>query len=185
MTLSQLFKEATLYTPPSTLAFDHVAKRPRKAISTGAQGTNHIEIHNHLSRDHNQRRSPPLDVQLGQRNMNADISHSDSDESTLISYPPISKVLTDLHAVMPLIDYPCFEEALVKNGVVYANSVLNINTDFFSTIVVLRFDGPFGPQWFSRVKVESRNKTKVGLSRAKSFGADLGGNKSNHSSSRQ
>ena len=67
--------------------------------------------------------------------MNANISHSDSDESTLISYPPISKVLTDLHVVMPLIDYPRFEEALVKNGMVYANSVLNINTDFFSTIV--------------------------------------------------
>ena len=41
----------------------------------------------------------------------------------------------DLHTVMPLIDYPHFEEVLVKNSMVYANSVLNINTDFFSTIV--------------------------------------------------
>ena len=33
----------------------------------------------------------------------------------------------------------------------------------------------------SRVRVESRNKTKVGLPRAKSFGADLEGNRSNRS----
>ena len=35
---------------------------------------------------------------------------------------------------------------------------------------MLRLDGPFGPQWFSRVKVAT---TKVGLSQAKSFGADF------------
>ena len=44
---------------------------------------------------------------------------------------------------------------------------------------MLWLDGPFGPQWFSRVEVAT---TMVGRSRAKSFGADLEGNKSfNHS----
>ena len=48
---------------------------------------------------------------------------------------------------------------------------------------MLRFDGPFGPQWsFVSSRVGSRNKTKVGLPLAKSFSADLGGNESNHSS---
>jgi hypothetical protein len=139
LTLSQLFKEATLYTPPSTLAFDRVAKKPCKAVS--AHETN-IEIHNHLGRDNNQHSPPPLGDQLGQRRINTnqlssviDLSHSDSDESELIRYPPISEVLADLHSAMPLTNYPRFEEALVNNGIVYANSVLNIGVEFFSTIV--------------------------------------------------
>jgi hypothetical protein len=139
LTFSQLFKEATLYTPPSTLAFDHIAKKPRKAVSS--HGTN-IEIHNHLGRDDNRHSPPPLGDQLGQRHVNTnqpsplvDVLHSDSDESELICYPPISDVLEDLHAAMPLINYPRFEEALVNNGIAYANSVLNMDTGFFSTIV--------------------------------------------------
>ena len=47
---------------------------------------------------------------------------------------------------------------------------------------MLRLDRPFGPQWsFVDSGVRSRNKTGVGLLLAKSFSADLGGNKSNHS----
>ena len=42
---------------------------------------------------------------------------------------------------------------------------------------VLQFDGLFGPQWCA-CQSQSRNNALVGLSRAKSFGADLGGNKS-------
>ena len=44
---------------------------------------------------------------------------------------------------------------------------------------VLRLDGPFGPQWFSRVEVATRLWLR--RSRAKSFSADLEGNQSNHS----
>ena len=36
---------------------------------------------------------------------------------------------------MLLINYPYFEGALVNNDIVYANSMLNINADDFSTIV--------------------------------------------------
>ena len=44
--------------------------------------------------------------------------------------------------------------------------------------VMLRLDGLGGPLWFSRVEVATRRGLQ--RSRAKSFGADLGGNKSNH-----
>jgi hypothetical protein len=130
LTPSQLFKEATIYMPPSALAFDHITKKPCKAAST--QGTN-IEIHNHLGRDNNP--PPHSDGQRCAPSSAFDISHRDSDDSELICYPPISEVLADLHSAMPLINYPCFEEALVNNSIVYANSVLNIGTEFFSTIV--------------------------------------------------
>jgi hypothetical protein len=126
-----------LHTPPSTLAFDRIAKRPRKEVS--AHRTN-IEIHNHLGRDSDH---TPLSDHLGQRHVNTnqspseviDLSYSDSDENELIHYPPISEVLTDLHTAMPLVNYPRFEEALVNNGIVYANSVHNISSEFFSTII--------------------------------------------------
>ena len=44
---------------------------------------------------------------------------------------------------------------------------------------MLRLDGPFGPQWCSRVEVATRRWLR--RSRAKSFNADLEGNESNHS----
>ena len=64
-----------------------------------------------------------------------ELTDSDHDDAPLLSYPPISQVLQDLHAVMPLLNYPQYEAALVSSGIIYVNSVAHIDRSFFVDII--------------------------------------------------
>lgn len=63
------------------------------------------------------------------------MTDGDFDDTPLLAYPPISQVLRGLHAVMPLLNYPQYEGALVSNGIIYVNSAAHIDRSFFVDVI--------------------------------------------------
>ncbi|KAF7966489.1 hypothetical protein HWV62_38126 [Athelia sp. TMB] len=124
-----LSKEATYGCPPESHAFDHVAKKPRKAAKSS--GTS-IEIHNHLGE------LLPLGDRRGQRRANTQRKPTPPptlEQDELVPYPTISEALAELHTTYPLLDYPRYEEALTDRHVLYVDAVNNVDPDYFSAIV--------------------------------------------------
>src|SRR5262245_53063032 len=53
----------------------------------------------------------------------------------LITYPPITEVLHEIHAVFPLLNMLQYESALLEHGVMYTNAVVHLDADFFMDII--------------------------------------------------
>lgn len=54
---------------------------------------------------------------------------------TLITYPPVSQVLREMHAAFPLLNMPQWEENLSHHGVMYVDAVVELPSDFFRDVV--------------------------------------------------
>ena len=52
-----------------------------------------------------------------------------------VKYPSSAEVLRDLHQFFPLLDYPSYGAEFIKNGIIYANTVLSLDTSYFVDIV--------------------------------------------------
>jgi len=134
LTVNQLLGDAMYTTPPSSLDFDHVQKKPRHAASASSSSA---PVHIHITND------IPLSDHGGQCRVNNDSSvtnrgHSISDsgdECDLITYPAITEVLRKIHAAFPLLNMPQYESILLEHGVMYANTVLDLDTDFFIDVI--------------------------------------------------
>ena len=137
LTVNQFLGDATYTTPPSALNFDHVPKKHRNATSESASlSTVPVPVHVHVTND-------ILSDHRGQCRLNdvgsvADPGHSISDsedEHDLITYPAITEVLYEIHAIFPLLNMPQYESILLEHGVVYANAVLDLDINFFTDII--------------------------------------------------
>jgi hypothetical protein len=137
-----MFGEATYMHPPSSKLYDHVSKRHCHQQNPSSTAP---PIHVHLPGLPFHECDTPLSDRAGQRCTNAkpltssssvvDLTLSSDDKTPLISYPLITDILHDLHEVMPLLNYPQYESALVANGVVYVNSISNISQEFFADVI--------------------------------------------------
>lgn len=125
----KLFNEATYQTPLSIKMFDHIPKKIRTVTPT-KMATPPINIYvsplgdvtrQYINNTSSQRRSAPA---------------CDPDtEEALVHYPVVADVLYDLDQIMPLLDYPQYVDAFSKNGVIYTNTVLGLDTSFFVDII--------------------------------------------------
>lgn len=146
-----MFKEATYENPPSAKDFDHVAKKRRRPNDTAATPPS---IHVHIP-DTAVLQAQTLCTPLANRTARRlnkpktlktpfiDLTADSDNDRPLISFPPISQALADLHVVMPLHNYPQYEMALISKGILYVNNTSSLAHSFFVDVVGLP-DGAVG-----------------------------------------
>ena len=147
----QMFKEATYENPPSAKEFDHVAKKRRRPNDTATTPPSiHVHIPDAAILQAHTLRMPlanrtarRLDKPQISKTPFIDLTADSDNDSPLISFPPISQALADLHVVMPLHNYPQYEPALISKGILYMNNTSSLAHSFFVDIVGLP-DGAVG-----------------------------------------
>ena len=61
----------------------------------------------------------------------------DDDDDSLIVYPAINSLLQDLHAVMPIVNFPQYHAAFVGHGIFYVDSIEDLSQEFLANEVGL------------------------------------------------
>lgn len=136
---SKLLAEATYEKPPEMAAFDHVPKKRRLSsanTSSASAAPTLPVIHVHI---------PPITKEAlsdtgGHRRANTSrgfattfLCHDEDDE--FIAYPPITDVLREMDATMPLLHMSQYKDSLLSHGVAYVNGVIGLSDEFFVDVV--------------------------------------------------
>ena len=103
------------------------------------------------------------------------ISYS-SDEDTASESLTISDILTELHARYPKLDFPQYEGLLAEKGIVYAESAMDFDKDFYFNLGIA--EGAVGS--FMKGIGKALHRKKKGKKSAK---VDSKGNKQNRAES--
>jgi hypothetical protein len=136
LTWKQFLGDATFTQPPEILNFDHVPKKQRQSTSFRSATTSASPVQVQGFND------VLLGDQGGQGHLNLAISEPDlanlvlfNTGDTLITYPPASQVLREMQAAFPLLNMPQWEENLSCHGVMYADAIVELPSDFFHNVV--------------------------------------------------
>ncbi|KAF8957716.1 hypothetical protein BDZ97DRAFT_1951097 [Flammula alnicola] len=129
----QLFDPNNKKHPPFIKDFDHVSKKPRTSRSGPSASNINVYVSNSplgdaTSRENSNRTPTPS------RTYTTINKHTLGD-LPLIQYPTITTALKDLHEALPLVDYPQYADAFIKNGVNYVNAALNLDITYYTDII--------------------------------------------------
>lgn len=147
--------------------FDRIRKKPRASPKPKASTSSlpnsvpSIVIQNHLPTS-----QALADLTNTPRKRKSRVPAStdsdESDEEFFLPYPDIATVLADLHKSYPAFNFPSYEAALKGKGIMYANSAVDFDRDYYQKLGLA--DGAIGPflayckKVVKRVRKTSRKK---------------------------
>lgn len=128
------FQRGDIPAAPSIKMFDHILKKlhmstPSKPATSAPPINIYLSPLGNITRQHINITGSPSRKNIIHK------SDTTPTKGKLIHYPLVANVLRELHEVMPLLNYPQYIDAFTKNGVIYTNTVLDLDISFFVDII--------------------------------------------------